>query len=155
MLIEYYCCGCNKGVTAKITDDSIESPEEIDLTNTLCDECEKKSKEINRKFPRYSEFAQCECDRCGSFVGITGLFLIWPLVEDGDYLEFKPKLVCKSCLDYWECLNSRRIENPEYCQGCGCGVDETLLTEYWDSESKSWYWLCEDCAKDGGYWEEY
>lgn len=74
MYVEFYCSECGKGVTYKITDDSIESPDEIDLTNAICLECEekqKKKKEEERAKAEAEAVKNCDfpfCKKC-KFIG--------------------------------------------------------------------------------------
>lgn len=38
------------------------------------------------------------CERCGSYVGITGLWLVWKEVADESFnFEWRPYLVCRGC----------------------------------------------------------
>lgn len=100
------------------------------------------------------------CDRCGSFVGNIGLFLVWKLIEinapNWGY-EWKPYLLCRGCQEYVEKMDKYRPDHGQFCDGCGCSADECgldLLPQYWESECKCWSAYCDSCARDAGFMED-
>lgn len=53
-------------------------------------------------YPTHGEFSQGHCDRCGSFVGITGLWLVWKEIAYDEPLygyDWRPFLLCRGCKD--------------------------------------------------------